>query len=232
MTYKTENDSIIFSTYSTAKRTTMIPVGKAKTVADMNEAFQLLGTGDSAIFKLPSDSLFTKPGSRPAFIKQGAYIIVGIKVDTVVTSDGYTALMTASAGKQIQTEEELIKKYLDENKIIASPTESGLYYVVETPGKGDNAKAGDSVSVIYTGLLLNGKIFDATSMSEAKKPFTFQLGAHNVVQGWDEGLTYFNKGAKGKLFIPSHLGYKERAIPNRIPANSVLVFEVELANIK
>ena len=64
------------------------------------------------------------------------------------------------------------------------------------------------------------------------EPFSVKLGDHAVIPGWEMGLTHFNKGAKGKLFIPSALAYGDKEYPGRIPASSVLIFEIEIINIK
>ena len=93
-------------------------------------------------------------------------------------------------------------------------------------GNGDNAASGDNVTVHYTGMLLNGEVFD--SSVERDQPFSFQLGQGMVIRGWDEGITYFNKGAKGKIYIPSSLGYGPSGAGGVIPPNAVLIFEIEV----
>lgn len=96
-------------------------------------------------------------------------------------------------------------------------------------GKGAMAESGKSVTVHYTGWLTNGKKFD--SSLDAKKPFTFQLGAGQVIQGWDKGVVGMKVGGKRKLTIPANMGYGERGAGDVIPPNSTLVFEVELLNV-
>ena len=83
----------------------------------------------------------------------------------------------------------------------------------------------DNVSVHYTGMLLNGEVFDS---SLERQPLSFTLGQGMVIQGWDEGISYFNKNAKGTIYIPSYLGYGARGAGGAIPPNAVLVFEIEL----
>ena len=107
--------------------------------------------------------------------------------------------------KQLSVDLELIENYLKENNVNATKTESGLYYEITKNGSGDNASSGDNVTVHYTGMLLNGEVFDS-SLSR-NEPFSFQLGRGMVIKGWDEGITYFNKGAEGRIFIPSPLRY-------------------------
>jgi len=97
-------------------------------------------------------------------------------------------------------------------------------------GSGAAAKAGDNVSVHYVGTLTNGNKFD--SSRDRGKPFQFQLGKGQVIQGWDQGVAGMQVGSLRKLTIPPHLAYGERGFPPVIPANSTLVFEVELVEIK
>lgn len=98
-----------------------------------------------------------------------------------------------------------------------------------TPGKGAEAKPGDTVKVHYTGTLLNGKKFD--SSLDRNEPFEFKLGAGAVIKGWDEGVVGMKVGGKRKLTIPSDMGYGKSGSPPKIPPNSPLVFEVELLEI-
>ncbi|MGH3649010.1 MAG: FKBP-type peptidyl-prolyl cis-trans isomerase [Micromonosporaceae bacterium] len=99
---------------------------------------------------------------------------------------------------------------------------------VET-GDGAEAKPGHTVSVHYVGTLTNGQKFD--SSRDRGEPFQFGLGAGQVIQGWDQGVAGMRIGGVRKLTVPPHLGYGERGFPPVIPANSTLVFEVELLDV-
>lgn len=97
-------------------------------------------------------------------------------------------------------------------------------------GTGAVAVAGQRVSVHYTGWLTDGKKFD--SSLDRKQPFEFVLGGGQVIAGWDQGVQGMKVGGKRKLTIPPELGYGNRGFPGAIPANSTLVFEVELLGTK
>jgi FKBP-type peptidyl-prolyl cis-trans isomerase len=98
-------------------------------------------------------------------------------------------------------------------------------------GKGPAVKAGDKVSVQYVGVLFkDGKQFDA-SWDNGKKPFEFTVGQSQVIQGWDQGLPGMKVGGRRVLVIPSDLAYGEAGSPPKIPANSALVFVVDLKKI-
>ncbi len=103
-----------------------------------------------------------------------------------------------------------------------------LKIVDERVGTGPTANTGDQLSMNYKGTLLNGKVFD---QSYGRGPFDFQLGAGNVIKGWDQGIVGMKVGGKRKLVIPADLAYGAQSPSPDIPANSTLVFEVELLSV-
>jgi FKBP-type peptidyl-prolyl cis-trans isomerase len=109
-------------------------------------------------------------------------------------------------------------------------TPSGLQYRDEVEGTGREAKAGDQVSVHYTGTLTDGRKFD--SSRDRGQPFEFPLGAGRVIRGWDEGVAGMKVGGRRRLVIPPELGYGPRAVGGVIPANATLVFDVELLGVR
>jgi peptidylprolyl isomerase len=107
----------------------------------------------------------------------------------------------------------------------AKQTESGLMYLIEAKGEGENPGFGNNVSVHYTGYFTDGNKFD--SSVDRGTPFQFPLGQKRVIAGWDEGVAMMSKGSKYKLILPYWLGYGEHA-RGPIPASSTLIFDVEL----
>jgi peptidylprolyl isomerase len=112
-------------------------------------------------------------------------------------------------------------------------TASGLEYEIKQPGSGASPRAGNRVTVHYTGWLDNngqeGRKFD--SSHDRNQPFSFVIGVGQVIQGWDEGVMTMKIGEKRRLFIPSNLGYGARGAGAVIPANANLIFDVELLQI-
>ena len=108
-------------------------------------------------------------------------------------------------------------------------TASGLQYEDLTVGEGDEAVAGNHVSVHYTGWLFNdgvqGAKFD--SSKDRGQPFEFSLGAGQVIRGWDEGVQGMSVGGTRRLIIPAELGYGARGAGGVIPPNATLLFEVD-----
>jgi FKBP-type peptidyl-prolyl cis-trans isomerase len=95
-------------------------------------------------------------------------------------------------------------------------------------GQGKQAARGTTVTVHYTGKLTNGKVFD--SSLDRRQPFVFDLGAGQVIQGWEKGIVGMKEGGKRTLTIPPHMGYGSSAM-GPIPPNSVLIFDVELLKV-
>jgi FKBP-type peptidyl-prolyl cis-trans isomerase FkpA len=115
----------------------------------------------------------------------------------------------------------------------ATTTPSGLIIDDAVVGSGEAAAAGQQVSVHYTGWLFyggeKGKKFD--SSKDRGDPFAFQLGAGQVIKGWDEGVQGMKVGGTRKLTIPPELGYGARGAGGVIPPNATLIFEVELLGV-
>jgi FKBP-type peptidyl-prolyl cis-trans isomerase len=106
----------------------------------------------------------------------------------------------------------------------------GLKYTDDTIGTGAEAQPGKTVSVHYTGWLLDGTKFD--SSRDRNQPFQFPLGGGRVIKGWDEGVAGMKVGGKRTLVIPPNLGYGAQGAGGVIPANATLKFEVELLDVK
>lgn len=108
-------------------------------------------------------------------------------------------------------------------------TPSGLKYTILKPGTGAKPKPGQEVFVHYTGTLTNGKKFD--SSRDRGQPFSFKVGAGQVIPGWDEALSTMKVGERRKLTIPSKLGYGAAGAGGVIPPNATLIFDVELLKL-
>ena len=105
----------------------------------------------------------------------------------------------------------------------------GMKVEILQQGSGPEAKSGDKVTVNYVGTLQNGTKFD--SSIDRNQPFQFNLGAGQVIKGWDLGVAGMKVGEKRRLTIPPELGYGSQAVGGVIPANSTLIFEVTLLGI-
>jgi len=109
-------------------------------------------------------------------------------------------------------------------------TESGLRYQIIQKGSGVKSEKGKTVSVHYKGSLTDGTVFDSSYKRNA--PIDFPLGVGQVIPGWDEGIGLLNVGDKARFVIPSDLGYGARGAGGVIPPNAILIFDVELMDVK
>ncbi|MFD1872433.1 FKBP-type peptidyl-prolyl cis-trans isomerase [Hymenobacter bucti] len=192
-------------------------LGNSSVISGLQEGISLMHLGDKATLLIPSGLAFGPNGSSP-----------NVPANTVVRFDVEVVDLNFAA-----TDDALIQKYIAANNITnAQKTASGLYYVpVVANAAGVPATATKTVSVLYTGKLLDGSTFDASSQ-RGNVPFSFTLGAKQVIPGWDEGIALMRKGEKATLLIPSALGYGASSPSTAIPANSVLRFDVELTDVK
>lgn len=126
---------------------------------------------------------------------------------------------------QAAKDEQIIKDYIANKSLTATATGTGLYYVINTQGTGPKPNSGSTVTVKYKGYLTDETVFDQSAASG----LSFGLGS--VIKGWTEGIPLFNEGGKGVLLIPSKLGYGSSKTGD-IPANSVLIFDIELLKVQ
>lgn len=117
-----------------------------------------------------------------------------------------------------------IKAYIAENKLNATRTNSGLYYVIDEPGTGKQPTATSNVTVAYKGYYTDKTIFDPGSTTGV----SFNL--QGVIKGWTEGIQYFKEGGSGKLLVPAALGYGSYNYRS-IPGGSVLIFDIKLITV-
>lgn len=160
---------------------------------------------------------------------------------TLTRDANFTNLMNSVCNGQMQnsvnnavsgqganmTESQAIGSYLQQNGINAYPTSSGLYYIEQMRGTGIQPSKGEKVKVHYTGKLLNGTKFD--SSYDRNEPLEFTFGVDRMIPGFEEGIGKMRTGGKALLIIPSAIGYGNRDM-GKIPANSTLVFQIELIN--
>jgi FKBP-type peptidyl-prolyl cis-trans isomerase FklB len=147
-----------------------------------------------------------------------------------LTDEQRKDVMTTFEKDMQQKQKALGEKFLEENKKKegVKTTASGLQYKAIKQGSGPQPKATDVVTVNYRGTLIDGTEFD--SSYKRGESATFPLD--RVIKGWTEGVQLMKVGSKFQLFIPPNLGYGDRAVSPDLPANSTLIFEVELLNVK
>jgi len=229
-------DTVLFDSWEMNNHTPMqfaVPAPAFK--GDISEGFVKLSAGDSAIIKVPVDSLSKQAGVRlPAFMKNGGKVWYYVKMIKVMNKEEMQKKQEAHTSEQNMKDDQTLQQYFTENKITPSKTTSGLYYVISKKGTGENAKPGQKVTVNYTGKTLDGKSFDSNvdAAFGHVQPFSFVLGRGEVIPGWDEGVALLNKGSKAMLYIPSGLAYGEHSPSAGIPADAILMFDIEVVKIE
>ena len=229
--YITSKDSIVFDSWKMGKPI-QLKIAKASFKGDLMDGLSLLSVGDSASFLINADSLFTKTfaAPRPAFIDSSSFLSFTVKIISTTTDAALKAEELKAEKENAMKENEMIAKYIAEKQITPSKSSSGLMYIISEPGTGEQAQAGKTVKVHYTGRLLDGTKFD--SSLDRSDPIEFKLGQGMVIKGWDEGIALLKVGGKALLIIPSNLAYGSRGAGGVIPPFSPLTFEVELVSVQ
>ncbi len=251
------NNRLMYNTAQAFKgKPAIYGVAKPAFKGDLIEAIMEMTAGDSIVCLVDADALFKNSKSKkPDFIKSGdkmQYFIklVSIKPKEEVQKEQQAAFMkqmkeqqakqAADAAKQMVKDDKALKAYFASKKITPIKTASGLYYTIKEEGSGEKPITGDNVTMNYTGTLLDGTKFDSNEDTAFKhvQPFEFVLGRGAVIKGWDEGIALLKTGSKATLYIPSPMAYGPQARPGGganpkgIPANSILVFDVQVVNSK
>ena len=220
------------------------------------EVIKMLSKGDSVVFKVPAKKLFENTFRQPLpfSVDSTSSFTFQIGLSAVLNQEEMNKLQTELIAKQnekmlqdqkVQLEKDItaIDDFLKAKNVTAQTTASGLRYIITKPGIGENAKAGQQVKIDYLGYLLNGKYFDTSIESEAKRnniltqgrsysPLELTVGAQQVIPGWEEAIQLMNKGSKMTVYIPSTLAYGNQRRGEVIAENSVLVFDMELIEVK
>ncbi|MGB0525213.1 MAG: FKBP-type peptidyl-prolyl cis-trans isomerase [Flammeovirgaceae bacterium] len=187
-----------------------------------------LSVGDSVKITMPYNE--EHKNFMPDNAKETTRVEYYVRVVSAEGEEEYNTRMQKERQEQIDKEDGEIQKYLSDNGLEAEKTESGLYYIITEEKGGESPEPGDKVSVHYTGTLLDGSKFD--SSVDRGTPFEFPLGQRRVIAGWDIGIDLLGKGDKATLLIPSRLGYGPSSPSPKIPANSILKFDVELVDFE
>ena len=246
MEFRTGRDSVLMSSRRMQPTAQPVALPLQTTPGGLEEALGLLLPGDSAVFRFPADTVFTKTFRQPVppFVKRGGNTLTVLaSARELLTMEQMTARqkqMQAEMGKkaaqlavaQTAKDNAFILAYLKKNHATAKKTAGGTYYIIKKAGTGLPPKKGQMVRVLYRGTVLStGKEFDSTAKRN-NDPFSFALGVGQVIPGWDQGIAMLTKGSKAVLLIPSTLAYGARGAGADIPPNTVLRFEVELLDFK
>jgi FKBP-type peptidyl-prolyl cis-trans isomerase FkpA len=214
---------------------TYAPVDSIGPVYNPAEIFNKLRKGDSAIVVMLADSLMKRTGQLPPFIHHKDKLTLTLKVVDVFKSEedlrkDQTAMMETKKVSEVKD----IEKYLADKGIKAEKTDKGVFVEITNKGDGPKVDTGKAVHVKYKGQTFAGKVFDSNMDSAFghADPYVLVIGKHGAIEGWDDGLRVFNKGGKGRLYIPSMMAYGANP-PQGAPIKPFenLIFDVEVLDV-
>ena len=238
-----ENDSLWFDTRQNDQPALVRVDPYNEKIKEKGEVgvYRMLGKGDSVTFTVKVSTIYHDTWLKPVpkGLNPDMDVDYFISVTDVLDEQGLELFQKAQTVKleqlklrhqidQFGRDTVLIDDYLKKKSIQAEKTESGIRYTIQNEGKGKKIERGTVVLVRYTGYLIDGKIFD--SNLDKKDPFQVVVGSGQVISGWDEILKLMTLGSKYTVYLPSLFGYGDRNLPG-IPADSVLVFEIEVVKI-
>lgn len=219
----------------------------------MTQMLRMITPGDSVVLDISIKDFFKDIVRQPIPPDFDTTLIFTyqIKAERTMSRDAFTAYQRdffEQKRKDQQAKDSVaIEAYLAKNNIIAQKTESGLYYVITKPGKGENGQPGQFAKVDYAGYTLNGEYFDTSVKSVAIEkgiydperekfapyaPYEVIIDRTQVIKGWHEALKVLNKGSKATIFIPSAMAYGPQRRSEVIKENEVLIFDLEIVDLK
>jgi len=202
-----------------------------------------LKVGDSAIFKVKCSDLYEVAfhGNIPYGLNPFSDITVEIGIKSMLEPTQFRlwqANLFKTRREKIQKRKEqqlledisLIDIYMEEQGLVGMELESGIRYLIQEDGSGKKPEKGDQVLIHFNGYLLDGTQFD--SSYDRNEPYEFTLGARSVISGWEESVAEMPLGSKIIFYLPSEFAYGERGSGEIVDPNTVVVFELELLDIK
>ncbi|MFT5640386.1 MAG: FKBP-type peptidyl-prolyl cis-trans isomerase FkpA [Cyclobacteriaceae bacterium] len=211
------------------------------------EVISKMKIGDSVYFHTSAQNLFEKTYQRsiPNIYIPESTIKINIKIAEQLSDEAYevfdqklTRKIESMNARQealllevyLRKDGDSIDAYLADLGLEATVTHSGLRYIIHENGSGEKIQPGDDIAISYTAKILKGETFDSSYNTAA--PFEFTVGIGSVMAGWEEGFTHLKKGTKATFYIPSPLAYRESRPDPRIPAYAIMVFDVEVVDVK
>lgn len=240
--------TILFSNVGHADR--IFQVSESMFKGDIQEGLQMMHEGDKATFAIPADSIakFLQPSQMPPMYKpnEGQMFYYEIALQDIVTKEELAqeeANFIEEMNQRKDNEANMLAEYIANQNITVKPTASGLYIIVNKKGNGPKVEAGKTVSVNYTGRLLDGTLFDTSVKEVAEEagksqpgrnyePMTYVVGQQPLIAGWDEGVKGQPEGSEITLVMPSSLGYGARGAGRDILPYSPLVFNITILSVK
>lgn len=225
-------DTILNSTYGKFPQYQPIDTGSRVSYTFM-EILPKCKVGDSIEFDLSADTIRKRNVNLPLDLFPKGSIIKGRAkiLNAFVKREDIMADVAKEEEKLKVKEEKELTEYIAKNHLNAQKTKNGAFVVVENAGEGMKADSGTVALVKYKGYLTDGTVFDGNMDDKANQGYPVKVGQHGVIPGWEEALPYFGKGGKGKIVVPSTLGYGPQG-SGPIPPSATLVFDIVVTDVK
>jgi FKBP-type peptidyl-prolyl cis-trans isomerase len=228
LSFKTENDSVIFSTLHPAGKHIEFTVKEPTHNGDIMEGFMLMSPGDSAVFYVPIDSMYRE--FRPDFAKKGDYMKYEIRLNRIFTPGEYEKWKAENKNNSVKNDLDTIKNYLEQKGMLDSAKLlDNIYMIWLERGKGHKVQNDLKLTMHYKGWLLDGKLID--NSYQRKQPINFVIGNGEVIEGWDLAAKHMREGDSVRIFIPSAYAYGEKGAGYVIPPNAILQFDMKLLDV-
>jgi FKBP-type peptidyl-prolyl cis-trans isomerase FkpA len=234
MLYTDANDSIL---HDSRVKPVRFQLKQSPFVGSMEEGLMELSEGDSATLFVSADSLYDKvlskdSGNTMDKPRPGSFLKFHVKLARVQNYNDAELEMALNENRMIEAEQKALENYLKEKNITSIGEPEGYIIVKKADGNGAPIVDGTTVQVNFTGMFLNGMVFDSNAKSG--RPYTFTIGLNEVIAGWEFAFRKLRQGDKATLIIPSKLGYGKQGMmrPNSstyvVPPFSTLIFDVEV----
>lgn len=220
----------------------LFPVKVSTFEGDIYEAVSLLSQGDSALFKIPADSMYARVFRKevPADLV-GSHLDLNVRVFKIWDQKEREAELKAQVEevtpqeKKRRTQEVLkIEAFLKKEGVEAKKSPKGVYYQIIKEGKGTSVPENEKTLVInYEGKLLDGRVFETTYNSkDIGRPVSFVLGAGSVIEGWEDVVPLLKEGDYVTMVVPSHLAFGNHKKSELVKENTPLIFNMEIVGVR
>jgi len=230
ISYLTMDDSVFFSGVRKFK------LAEPSFPGSIDHCFPLLYEQDSAEFIISLPDFFEKTLAQPIpdYLNGQTVMRVAVRLLEIQTQEEYLKEKETFLRwvKDVgEHEKSLLQKYIQNEKITVSPTEDGIYYVVQRAGTGAQVKYGDMVAIHYDGYFLDGKKFDSTRLHD--EPFQFVYGEQQqVIGGFEKIIGKMHAGEKALVVMPSKEAFGEKGSLGIVPPYTSVIYEIELIHVK
>lgn len=199
------------------------------------EAMRYVPEGGEGHFVIPSSLAFDSVGLE-SYIEPYTSFILNVKNVDIMTSDEYEEeekrlkeAEKAEAERRLAEEPANMARFIKEHNVNVMPSETGVYYLEIETGRGDFANEGDVVSIYYNMYNTDDKLVDSNYGME---PLSFVYGSGDMVPGIDEAVGQMRVGGKATIIVPSAMGFGDIAVDEALPANSIVIFDLELVEVQ